>query len=67
MTKIISVCAELTLSEPSFLQQNIFGAIGQVRSNNKRTDLKCIHSYLVRIENLCTMFATTKFTVRRGR
>ena len=45
-------CTELTISEQSFLQQNIFEAIAQIRSNNKRPDLKSIHSYLVRIEKL---------------
>ena len=44
--------AELTVSEQSFLQQNIFQAIAQIRSNNKRPDLKNINSYLVRIEKL---------------
>ena len=46
------VSAELTVSEQSFLQQNIFQAIAQIRSNNKRPDLKNINSYLVRIEKL---------------
>ena len=45
-------CAQLTVSEQSFLQQNIFEAITQIRSNNKRPNLKSIHSYLVRIEKL---------------
>ena len=45
-------CAELTISEQSFLQQNIFETIAQICSNNKRPDLKSIHSYLVRIEKL---------------
>ena len=45
-------CAQLTVSDQSFLQQNIFEAITQIRSNNKRPDLKSIHSYLVRIEKL---------------
>ena len=45
-------CTELTISEQSFLQQNIFEAIAQIRSNNKRPDLKSVHSYLVRIEKL---------------
>ena len=45
-------CAQLTVSERSFLQQNIFAAIIQIHSNNKRPDLKSIHSYLVRIEKL---------------
>ena len=45
-------CAELTVSEQSFLQQNIFEAIAQIRSNNKRPDLKSIHSNPVRIEKL---------------
>ena len=45
-------CAQLTVSEQSFLQQNIFEAITQIRSNNKRPDLKSIHSYLVRIKKL---------------
>ena len=45
-------CAELTVSENIFLQQNIFQAIAQIRSNNKRPDLKGIHSYLVKIEKL---------------
>ena len=44
--------AELTVSEPSFLQQNIFEAITQIRYNNKRPDLKSIYSYLVRVEKL---------------
>ena len=39
-------------SEQSFLQQNIFEAIAQNRSNNKLPHLKSIHSYLVRIEKL---------------
>ena len=39
-------------SEQSFLQQNIFEAIAQNRSNNKLLHLKSIHSYLVRIEKL---------------
>ena len=46
------VCAELTVSEPSFLQQNIFEAIAQIRSDNKRPDLKSIRSNPVRIEKL---------------
>ena len=45
-------CVDLSVSEKSFLQQNIFEAIAQIRSNNKRPDLKSIHSYLVRIEKL---------------
>ena len=45
-------CAQLSVSEQSFLQQNIFEAITQIRSNNKRPDLKSIHSYLVRTEKL---------------
>ena len=44
--------AQLTVSEQSFLQQSIFEAITQIRSNNKRPDLKSIHNYLVRIEKL---------------
>ena len=34
------------------MQQNIFEAITQIRSNNKHPDLKSIHNYLVRIEKL---------------
>ena len=45
-------CAELAVSEKSVLQQNIFQAIGQIRSNRKRPDLKSINSYLVKIEKL---------------
>ena len=45
-------CVDLTISEQSFLQQNIFEAIAQIRSNNKHPDLMSIHSYLVRIEKL---------------
>ena len=45
-------CAELTVSEKIFLQQNIFQAIAQIPSNNTRPDLKDIHSYLVKIEKL---------------
>ena len=45
-------CAELTISEQNFLQQNVFETIAQIRSNNKRPDLKSIDSYLVRIEKL---------------
>ena len=45
-------CAQLSVSEQSFLQQNIFEAITQIRSNNNRPDLKSIHSYLVRTEKL---------------
>ena len=45
-------CAELTVSEQSFLQQNIFEAIAQIRSDNKRPDLKSIRSNPVRIEKL---------------
>ena len=44
--------AELTVNEKNFLQQNIFQAIAQIRSNNKRLDLKSIYSYLVKIEKL---------------
>ena len=40
-------CAQL-----SFAQKNIFEAITQIRSSNKRPDLKSIHSYLVRIEKV---------------
>ena len=40
------------MSEKNFLQQNIFQAIAQIRSNNKRLDLKSIYSYLVKIEKL---------------
>ena len=35
-----------------FLQQNVFQASAQIGSNNKRPDLKSIHSYLVKIEKL---------------
>ena len=45
-------CAQLTVIEQSFLQQNIFKAITQIGSNNKRPDLKSIPSYLVWIEKL---------------
>ena len=45
-------CAELTVCEKSFLEQNIFQTIAQIRFNNKRPDLKSIHSYLVKIEKL---------------
>ena len=45
-------CAQLSVSEQSFLHQNIFEAITQIRSNNKRPDLKSIDSYLVWIEKL---------------
>ena len=45
-------CAELTVSEQSFLQQNIFQTIAQIRSNNKCPDLKSIDSYLAKIEKL---------------
>ena len=45
-------CAELTVSEKSFLQQNVFQASAQIGSNNKRPDLKSMHSYLVYIEKL---------------
>ena len=40
-------CEDLTISEHSFLQQNIFEAIANIPSNNKRPDLKSIRSYLV--------------------
>ena len=46
------VCVDLSISEKSFLQQNMFEAIDQIRSNNKRPDLKSTYSYLVRIEKL---------------
>ena len=45
-------CAELRASEQSFLQRNIFKDIAQIRSNNKRLELKSIHIYVVRIEKL---------------
>ena len=45
-------CEELTVREQSFPQQNIFVAIAQIRSNNKRPCLESIQSCLVRIENL---------------
>ena len=45
-------CAQLTVSQQSFSQQNIFEAITQIRSNNRRPDLRSIQSYLVRIEKL---------------
>ena len=45
-------CAELTVSEQSFLQQNIFQTIAQIYSNNQCPDLKSIHSYLAKIEKL---------------
>ena len=61
-------CEELTVREQSFPQQNIFVAIAQILSNNKRPCLESIQSCLVRIENLkelCAIFATTNFTARR--
>ena len=45
-------CAELAVSEKSFLQPNIFQAIAQIRSSNKCSDLKSIYSYQVKIEKL---------------
>lgn len=47
-----TACAELTVREQRFLQQNLFEAITQIYSNNKRPDLKSIHSFIVRIEKL---------------
>lgn len=44
--------AELKGCELSFLQQNIFEATVQIRSNKKHADLSSIYSYLVRIEKL---------------
>ena len=45
ITSVVAMaCAELTVCEKSFLEQNIFQAIAQIRSNNKRPDLKSIHS-----------------------
>ena len=46
------MCAQFTVSEQSFLQKNISEAITQIHSNNKRPDLKSIHSYLVRIKKV---------------
>ena len=38
------VCAELTVSEKCFLEQNIFQATAQIGSNYKRPHLKSTHS-----------------------
>ena len=48
----IMACTEFNVSEQSYLQQNIFGAITQIRSNSKCPDLKSIHSCLVITEKL---------------
>ena len=55
--------AELTVSEQSFLQHNIFETIAQIRSNNKHPQLPS-QDRKTKI-TLCTIFATTNFTARR--
>ena len=42
-------CATLTVSEKDFLHQNIYEVVTEIRSINKRTDLKNIHSHLAKI------------------
>ena len=45
-------CAKLTVSEKYFLHQNIYEVVTDIRSINKRTDLKNIHSHLAKRDNL---------------
>ena len=45
-------CATLTVSEKDFLHQNIYGVVTEIRSINKRPDLKNIHSHLAKRDNL---------------
>ena len=42
-------CATLTVSEKDFLHQNIYEVVTEIRSINKRTYLKNIHSHLAKI------------------
>ena len=45
-------CATLTVSEKDFLHQNIYEVVTEIRSINKRPDLKNIHSHLAKRDNL---------------
>ena len=45
-------CATLTVSEKDFLHQNIYEVVTEIRSINKRTDLKNIHSHVAKRDNL---------------
>ena len=45
-------CATLTVSEKDFSHQNIYEIVTEIRSINKRPDLKNILSYLAKRDNL---------------
>ena len=45
-------CATLTVSEKDFLHQSIYEVVTEIRSSNKRPDLKNIHSHLAKRDNL---------------
>ena len=46
------MCATLTVNEKYFLHQNIYEVVTEIRSFNKRPDLKNTHSYLTKRDNL---------------
>ena len=45
-------CATLTVGEREFLHQNIYEIVTEIRSINRRPDLKNIHSHLGKTDNL---------------
>ena len=45
-------CATLTVTVKDFLHQNIYEVVTEIRSINKRPDLKNIHSHLAKRYNL---------------
>ena len=45
-------CATLTVSEKDSLHQSIYEVVTEIRSINKRPDLKNIHSHLAKRDNL---------------
>ena len=44
-------CATLAVNEKDFLHQNIYEVVTEIRSINKRPDLKNIHSHLAKRDN----------------
>ena len=45
-------CATLTVSEKDFLHQSIYEVVTEIRSTNKRPDVKNIHIHLAERDNL---------------
>ena len=63
-------CATLTVSEKDSLHQSIYEVVTEIRSINKRPDLKNIHSHLAKRDNQPTgafyrIFRTTDFRVEK--